>query len=53
MIGSLMIVEAESIEKARTYIESDIYVRGGVWKSWEIYPYKAGKPRKNPFYVLT
>lgn len=43
MLGSLMIIEAESIEKARQFIEDDIYVESKVWESWEIYPYKAGK----------
>ena len=43
MLGSLMIIEAESLEKAQKFVESDIYVKNNVWESWEIYPYKAGK----------
>ncbi|ORZ22333.1 hypothetical protein BCR42DRAFT_405963 [Absidia repens] len=41
MVGSLMIIEAESLEKAHKFVEGDIYVKNNVWKSWEIYPYKA------------
>ncbi|KAI8092890.1 uncharacterized protein BX664DRAFT_328408 [Halteromyces radiatus] len=40
MLGSLLVIEADSLEKAKAFVESDIYVRGNVWKSWEIVPYK-------------
>ncbi|CAO3611462.1 unnamed protein product [Cunninghamella echinulata] len=40
MIGSIMIVEAENIDKAREFIKGDVYVSKDVWKSWEIHPYR-------------
>ncbi|KAI8340772.1 hypothetical protein BC941DRAFT_418141 [Chlamydoabsidia padenii] len=46
MLGSLMIIEAESIEKAREFVEKDIYIEKKVWETWEIYPYKAALGNK-------
>ena len=40
MIGTLMVLEAESEEAVRKLIESDIYTRQGVWQSYQIWPYK-------------
>ena len=40
MVGSLMVVEAESEQAARELIENDIYTREGVWQSYQIWPYK-------------
>ncbi|CAO3621804.1 unnamed protein product [Cunninghamella blakesleeana] len=40
MIGSILVIEAENIDKAREFIKSDVYVSKDVWKSWEIHPYR-------------
>ncbi|KAI8066785.1 hypothetical protein BC940DRAFT_301543 [Gongronella butleri] len=40
MIGSVLMVEADTLEDAKHVVENDVYVRGNVWKSWEIIPYK-------------
>jgi hypothetical protein len=40
MIGSMMLLEAESEEAIRKVLEQDIYSIGGVWKTLEIYPFK-------------
>ncbi|KZT69326.1 hypothetical protein DAEQUDRAFT_669892 [Daedalea quercina L-15889] len=31
LVGSLMVIEADSIESARKIIESDVYYQSGVW----------------------
>ena len=40
MIGSAMLLEADSEEEVRAFINKDIYTTGGVWQSYEIYPFK-------------
>lgn len=40
MIGSALLVEAENEEEARRIVESDVYTTGGVWVSYEIWPFK-------------
>jgi uncharacterized protein YciI len=40
MRGSMMVLEAASEEDARRIVESDVYVREGVWTRWEIHPFK-------------
>ncbi|KAL1934058.1 hypothetical protein VTP01DRAFT_6240 [Rhizomucor pusillus] len=40
MTGSCMIVEAASREEVEKMITDDIYVKGKVWESWDIYPWK-------------
>ncbi len=40
MIGSVLLVEAESADAARDFIDNDIYSREGVWQSVEIYPFQ-------------
>lgn len=35
-----MIVEAASREEVEKMITDDIYVKGKVWESWDIYPWK-------------
>lgn len=40
MIGSLLVLEAESEGAARALVENDIYTREGVWQSYQIWPYK-------------
>ncbi|ORX59720.1 hypothetical protein DM01DRAFT_1381255 [Hesseltinella vesiculosa] len=40
MIGSVLVVEADTLQGAKEQVEKDVYVQGNVWKSWEIIPYK-------------
>ena len=40
MIGSALIVEAEDAAAVRALLEADIYHRGGVWRSYEVHPFK-------------
>jgi uncharacterized protein len=40
MIGSMMILEAESEEAAREFLSKDIYSKTKVWQSFEIYPFR-------------
>lgn len=48
MIGSLLIIEYESLEALELYLASDPYVIGGLFERVEVRPYKwllgAGKP---------
>ena len=40
MTGSVMLLDAASEEEARAFVENDLYTTGGVWQSFEIYPFK-------------
>lgn len=40
MIGSGMIIEADSKEALMEFLQNDIYATSGVWKTYEIYPFK-------------
>ncbi len=40
MIGSALIVEAEDAAAVRTLLEADVYHRSGVWRSYEVHPFK-------------
>lgn len=40
MIGSAMVLEAEDEAAVRALLEADIYHRGGVWRTYEIYPFR-------------
>lgn len=40
MIGSMLLVEAESRQALESYLKADIYSRAGVWQAFEIYPFK-------------
>jgi hypothetical protein len=40
MVGSALLVEADDERALRTWLENDIYHREGVWKSFEIYPFR-------------
>jgi uncharacterized protein YciI len=40
MIGSALIVEAEDAAAVRALLEADVYHRGGVWRSYEVHPFK-------------
>ena len=40
MVGSVVLIEADSPAAARDFIENDVYRREGVWQTVEIYPFK-------------
>jgi len=42
MIGSFMLIKAESEEKVREWVENDVYTKGGAWdaKNAKIYPFR-------------
>ncbi len=40
MVGSALIAEAESKEDLQKFLDNDVYTKTGVWKSFEIYPFK-------------
>lgn len=40
MVGSCLIIDAESKEQVQQFLENDPYVEGKVWKNWDIYPFK-------------
>jgi uncharacterized protein len=40
MIGSALLVEAESEAEVRALLEQDIYSREGVWQDVEVYPFR-------------
>ncbi|KEF56441.1 uncharacterized protein A1O9_08022 [Exophiala aquamarina CBS 119918] len=42
MVGSFMMIKAESEEKVREWIEKDAYTRGGAWdaKNAKVYPFR-------------
>lgn len=40
MIGSAMLLEADSEEEVRALVERDIYTREGVWVEVEIHPFR-------------
>lgn len=40
MIGSLLLLEADSEAAAREVVENDVYTREGVWRSFEVYPFR-------------
>jgi uncharacterized protein YciI len=42
MVGSFMMIKAESEEKVREWIENDAYTKGGAWdaKNAKIYPFR-------------
>ncbi|OZJ04498.1 hypothetical protein BZG36_02254 [Bifiguratus adelaidae] len=44
MIGSVMVVEAESEQEVKQRLDEDPYVKEGVWKQWEIRPFKRWLP---------
>ncbi|KAF8893939.1 hypothetical protein BD779DRAFT_1669454 [Infundibulicybe gibba] len=46
MIGSMLIVEAESIDEVRKIVEADIYYTAGVWdrEKMVILPFQAATP---------
>ncbi len=40
MIGSAMLLEANSEEEVWSFLKNDIYNRGNVWQTLEVYPFK-------------
>lgn len=40
MIGSMLVVEAESRQDLDDFLKADIYSRHGVWRRFEVYPFK-------------
>lgn len=40
MIGSALIVEAADEAAVRSLLEADVYHRAGVWRSYEVHPFK-------------
>ena len=40
MVGSALIIEAESRAELDSYLQSDIYSKANVWQSFEVYPFK-------------
>lgn len=42
MIGSVMIVEFESIEKVNEWLDTEAYITGDVWQNIQIIPCKVG-----------
>ncbi len=40
MIGSALIVEAADEPAVRALLEADVYHRAGVWRSYEVHPFK-------------
>ena len=42
MIGSGMIFEAESEEAVREMLAADVYSRAGVWREFQIWPFRQG-----------
>jgi len=40
MIGSAMVIEADSEEQLRELLEADPYRRGGAWRRFEIWPFR-------------
>lgn len=40
MIGSALIVEADSEEAAREIAAADVYTRGGVWQEITVWPFR-------------
>lgn len=40
MIGSALLLDAEDEAEVRRLLEADVYHREGVWRSFEIYPFR-------------
>lgn len=40
MIGSALLLEADSEEEVRAIVERDVYRREGVWREVEIHPFR-------------
>ncbi|MBS0317728.1 MAG: YciI family protein [Proteobacteria bacterium] len=42
MCGTMLVIEAETIDAVRAFIAGDPYVTAGVYESYEIRPWKCG-----------
>jgi uncharacterized protein len=40
MIGSALLVEAADEAEVRSLLDADVYAREGVWRSYEVYPFR-------------
>lgn len=40
MIGSMLLIEAESRQALESYLQTDIYSQAGVWQTFEIHPFR-------------
>lgn len=40
MVGSALLVEADDEAALRALLDADVYHRGGVWRRYEVYPFK-------------
>lgn len=40
MVGSALLLEAESSEAVRAILENDVYFKTGVWQRFEVYPFR-------------
>lgn len=40
MIGSMLVVDAEDEAAARALVEADVYTTAGVWRTYEIHPFR-------------
>lgn len=40
MVGSVAVMDFESIEDAHKFVEADVYVKNKVWKNYIIQPYR-------------
>ena len=47
MIGSMMLIEAPTLESVRSMLERDVYTTGGVWQSLEITPFRIAVQAKD------
>ncbi|KAJ3389502.1 hypothetical protein HDU92_000999 [Lobulomyces angularis] len=43
MIGSIMILDFPTFEKAVEFVESDAYVKNKVWVKWTLTPFNMGR----------
>ena len=47
MIGSVMLIEAPTLETVRSMLERDVYTTAGVWQSLEIMPFRIAVQAKS------
>lgn len=45
--GSLIIIEANSIEEAEAFVQEDPYVKEGIFDRMEVHPFKQVFPKEN------
>lgn len=47
MIGSMLLIQAPTLEDVRAMLERDVYTTGGVWQSLEITPFRIAVKAKD------